>query len=274
MRYGKWKPENYDQKYRGDVTLSQAFSQSLNTISAKLTIGAGPANIAGTARRLGIQSKLTANASLSLGTSEVNLLELTSAYTPFANGGVRAKPYLIRRITTNTGKVLYRRPTVLPIEVIDPASLGMMHAMLRDVVERGTGRAARLPRHIAGGKTGTSQGFRDAFFVGHTAHLIAGVWFGNDNNKPTKKVTGGLIPAAVWKQFMIAALRDLPRRALPGQPDYLASLPLAIPTPTFRPGQRGPSLSDRRQTAALRERVNQALNGQRKKTILDLIIGN
>lgn len=274
VRYGKWTPENYDQKFRGDVTLSQAFSQSLNTVSAQLTMAAGPGHVAATARRLGIRSSLTSNASLSLGTSEVNLLELTAAYTPFANGGLKTEPYLIDRITSNSGKVLYRRPTALPIEVIDPQSLGMMNAMLQDVVNRGTGKAARLTGHIAGGKTGTSQGFRDALFVGHTAHLVAGIWFGNDDNKPTKKVTGGLIPAAVWKQFMIAALRDLPRRNLPGQPDYLANLPIEIPTPTYRPDSGGPGILDRRQAAALRQRVNQALQGQRKKSILDLIVGD
>ena len=274
VRFGKWKPENYDQKFRGDVTLSQAFSNSLNTVSARLTMEAGPGNVAGTARRLGIRSKLSANASLSLGTSEVNLLELSAAYIPFANGGLKATPFIISRITSNAGKTLYQRPAALSVEVIDPLSLGMMNAMLREVVERGTGKAARIPGHVVGGKTGTSQGFRDALFIGHTAHLIAGVWFGNDNNKPTKKVTGGLIPAAVWKQFMIAALRDLPRRNLPGQPDYLANLPIDIPKPKYRPGTGELGLNDRRQVTALRKRVNQAVHDRGKKTILDLIIGN
>ena len=274
VRYGRWRPANYDQKFRGEVTLSQAFSQSLNTVAAQLTMEAGPRNIVGTARRLGIQSKLTANASLALGTSEVNLLELTASYVPFSNGGLRAEPYLINRITTQSGKVLYQRQAALPIEVIDPDSLAMMNAMLRDVVERGTGKAARLNGHVAGGKTGTSQGFRDALFVGHTAHLVTGVWFGNDNNKPTRKVTGGFIPAQVWKTFMTAALRDLPNNALPGQPDYLGSLPLEVPTPTFRPDTSFVGSIDRHQAASLRERVNRALHGQRKKTILDLISNN
>jgi penicillin-binding protein 1A len=267
---GRWRPENYDQTYRGAVTLSQAFAESVNTISAQLTLEAGPRNVAKTAKRLGIKSKLISNASLALGPSEVSLLELTAAYTPFANGGLRAEPYLISRITTTGGKLLYQRPTPLPVEVIGPRSLGMMNAMLRDVVENGTGKSAKLKGHIAGGKTGTSQEFRDALFVGHTAHLVAGVWFGNDNNKPTKKVTGGSLPAAVWKDFMIAALRDLPRRDLPGQPAYLAQLPVDIPTPTPRPG----SSSLEQRAASLRNRVNEVLKNRAPKSILDLIPGN
>ncbi|MEP0942660.1 MAG: PBP1A family penicillin-binding protein [Rhizobiaceae bacterium] len=270
IKIGRWRPENYDQKFRGAVTLSEAFAESVNTISAQLTVEAGPRTVARAAKRLGINSKLSRNASLALGTSEVSLLELTAAYVPFANGGLKAQPYLVNRITTSNGKLLYQRPTPLPIEVIDPRSLGMMNAMLRNVVETGTGKAARLKGHIAGGKTGTSQEFRDALFVGHTAHLVTGVWFGNDNNKPTKKVTGGSLPATVWKQFMHAALRDLPRRDLPGQPAYLADLPAEIPKPTPRPG----SSNLRQQAASLRDRVNEVLKQRAPKSILDLIPSN
>ena len=166
VRYGKWKPENYDQKYRGPVTLSHAFAKSINTIAAKLTMEAGPKNIAHTAARMGISSKLSINASLALGTSEVGLLEITTAYVPFSNGGVYARPYLINRITSTDGGVLFQRHSDVPIRVIERRELGMMNAMLKNVIESGTGRAAKLQKHPAGGKTGTSQKFRDALFIG------------------------------------------------------------------------------------------------------------
>ena len=143
-------------------------------------------------------------------------MELVSAYVPFSNGGLRARPYLISRITTHRGKLLYQRPKPLPIEVVDPEALSKMNAMLRQVVDQGTGRAAHIEGHIAGGKTGTSQNFRDALFVGHTAHLVTGIWFGNDDNSPTKKLTGGSLPASAWKQFMIAGPAGSTTTALAG----------------------------------------------------------
>jgi len=274
VRYGKWRPENYDQKYRGPVTLNTAFSKSLNTIAAQLTMEAGPANIARTAKRLGINSRLTANASLALGTSEVSLLELVSAYAPFANGGLRAEAYIIKKITTVKGDVLYSRPDPLPIEVVAPSALGAMNALLASVVENGTGKAAQLAAHKAGGKTGTSQNFRDALFVGHTAHLVTGIWFGNDNNKPTKKLTGGSLPANAWKDFMEVAHSDLQPKDLPGEPTFLAALPATIPTPTPRPSFRQQAPVDQQQTASLRQRVEQDRKKKSGKTILDLILGN
>ncbi len=270
VRYGKWKPENYDKRYRGPVTLGDAFSNSLNTIAAQLTMDAGPRSVVATAERMGIRSKLTANASLALGTSEVSLLELTSAYAPFANGGLEAQPYLIKSIKTVGGEVLYKRPTPLPIEVIDQRSLEDMNAMLATVMRNGTGRKARLKGHIAGGKTGTSQNFRDAWFIGHTAHLVTGIWFGNDNNKPTRKLTGGNLPALAWKEFMEAAHGSLASKDLLGAPAYLASLPANIASPTPRPRLS----TDPQQTASLRERVNGVLARKPRKTILDLIFGN
>lgn len=271
IRIDKWKPENYNQKYLGPVTLADAFAASINTVAAQLTADAGPLRIASTARRLGIRTKLKANASLALGTSEVNLMELVSAYVPFSNGGLRARPYLISRITTHRGKLLYQRPKPLPIEVVDPEALSKMNAMLRQVVDQGTGRAAHIEGHIAGGKTGTSQNFRDALFVGHTAHLVTGIWFGNDDNSPTKKLTGGSLPASAWKQFMIAALRDQPPRPLPGLLVFPSDLPITIPTNRPIPGQQPDGVSDDQQTASLKQRIQAEIYKKPSKTILDLI---
>ncbi|MEE9375231.1 MAG: transglycosylase domain-containing protein [Rhizobiaceae bacterium] len=270
VAFGKWRPQNYDQEYRGEVTLDEALSLSLNTIAAKLTVEAGSKNIAYTAARMGIKSKLKTNASLGLGTSEVNLLELTSAYAPFANGGLRARPYLIQSITTDAGKILFQRNKDVVVRAVKKRELRMMNVMLQNVMLNGTGKAAFIKKHPAGGKTGTSQNFRDALFIGHTAHLITGIWFGNDDNSPTKKITGGSLPAKTWRDFMGAAHLSLKVKQLPGQPIYTAGIMKEIPIPTFRPSQQnidGANLRD-----DLKTRVNSAIQKKPKKSILDMIL--
>lgn len=284
IRVGTWAPQNYDGRYRGAVSLSEAFAQSLNTVAARLTLAAGPHHVASVAQRLGIRSPLVKNASIALGTSEVTLLELTGAYAPFANGGGRVEPWLIHRITT-AGKhprQLFNRSPGKPPQVIDQSSLAAMNSMLRTVVERGTGRSAKLEGHLAGGKTGTSQNFRDALFVGHTAHLVTGVWFGNDDNMPTKKLTGGSLPADTWRQFMEVAHRDLAPEALPGAGELVA-LPLAGPKPIFRPDRQLAEIRKSDNSAqqpsanhdsSLRDRVEAEMQKRAGKSILDLILGS
>jgi penicillin-binding protein 1A len=211
-----WRPENYSHNYLGPVTLQSALALSLNTVSVQLTAEVGPSAVAATARRLGITSPLTATPSIALGTSEVSLLELTGAFVPFANGGRGVIPHVIKRNTTAAGKVLYDRNGSGPGQVVDPAYVGMMNAMLQATMTSGTGRKAELAGWPAAGKTGTSQDFRDAWFVGYTAPLIAGAWFGNDNNKPTKKASGSTLPAIAWQRFMSDALAGLAVADLPG----------------------------------------------------------
>jgi penicillin-binding protein 1A len=218
VRIGGWSPENYTRRYLGPVTLQSGLALSLNTVSAELVAEVGPAAVVATARRLGIASPLQAIPSIALGTSEVSLLELTGAYAPFANGGDGVIPHVVRRIRTADGKVLYERSGSGPGKVVDPLRVGMMNAMLRETLERGTGKSAVLPGWPAAGKTGTSQDFRDAWFVGYTATLVAGVWFGNDDNRPTKKAAGSNMPATAWHRFMLAALDGTAVAALPG--DY------------------------------------------------------
>ncbi len=211
-----WSPENYTRKYLGPVTLRSALALSLNTIAAQLAAEVGPSTVAATARRLGIRSALQATPSIALGTSEVTLLEMTGAYAAFANGGSGVIPHVIRRIRTENGRVLYERAGAGPGQVVHPAHVGMMNAMLAETMATGTGKTAALPGWPAAGKTGTSQDFRDAWFIGYTAPMVTGVWFGNDNNKPTKKATGSNIAAAAWHRFMASALEGLPPSALPG----------------------------------------------------------
>ncbi len=230
VRIGKWTPENYDQKYRGEVTLTSALADSLNTIAAQLVMEVGPQNVAKLAHRLGIESELQANASIALGTSEVSLVELTSAYAPFMNGGFKATPHVIRRISTADGKVLYENTYDNPPRVLDPAIVSEMNQMMVKVITSGTGKNARLKGWEAAGKTGTTQSFRDALFVGYTSNLTTGVWFGNDDGKSMKKVTGGGLPAKAWNVFMTAAHEGLSPSPLFG----------TVGVPVFEGGQPAP----------------------------------
>src|SRR5450631_4535114 len=206
-----WKPENYGHEYFGAVTLTQALAMSLNTVAVRLGLEVGAKNVVRTAHRLGISSKLDANASIALGTSEVSLTELVGAYAPFANGGLGVSPHVVNRIRTVEGnRVLYSRPPDQLGQVIEPRHVAMMNTMMQETLLTGTARKAEIPGWMAAGKTGTSQDFRDAWFVGYTANLVTGVWLGNDDNTPTKKITGGGLPVEVWSQFMKVAHKGRP----------------------------------------------------------------
>ena len=218
---GKWKPENYSRKYYGQVTLKRALALSLNTVAAKVAARVGPENVALTAQRLGIRSELTTNASIALGTSEVTLLEMTGAFAAFANGGKTIVPHVVTRILSRDGKVLYQRQGNGLGQSISEYDLGAMNEMMRAVVEQGTGRRARIKGQDIGGKTGTSQDYRDAWFIGYSAYLVAGVWMGNDDNSPTRRVTGGSIPARIWRDVMAPAHKGLAKKPLPGKRDPL-----------------------------------------------------
>jgi penicillin-binding protein 1A len=210
-----WKPENYTHEYFGSVTLTQGLAMSLNTVAVRLGLEVGPKNVVRTAHRLGISSKLDANASIALGTSEVSVIELVGAYAPFANGGLGISPHVVTRIRTNEGKVLYKRPTDPLGQVIEPRYVAMMNTMMQETLISGTARKAEIPGWTAAGKTGTSQDFRDAWFIGYTANLVTGVWLGNDDNSPTRKATGGGLPVEVWSRFMKAAHQGVPVAGLP-----------------------------------------------------------
>ncbi|HET7084182.1 MAG TPA: PBP1A family penicillin-binding protein [Rhizomicrobium sp.] len=215
-----WKPEDFEGHFRGDIPLIQAFAESSNSVAAQLTAEAGPAEVARTAHRLGIASPLAEVSSLALGTSGVTPLELTGAYAPFANGGNGVKPFAILRIKTRSRKILYARKPSPPEGVIGGVMSAndnmQMTRMMLEVTATGTGKAARLEDRPTAGKTGTTQDFRDAWFVGFTADLVCGVWIGNDNNAPMLKATGGTLPAHIFRAFMSDAEQGLPVRPLAG----------------------------------------------------------
>ena len=216
-----WNPGNYKHKYEGEVTLIEALARSLNSAAVRLIVDVGPKSAVDVAKRLGILSHLAAQPSLALGTSEVNLLELTSAYAPFANGGSTAMPHGILKIRTRSGTTLYERQGSGAFDAIAPVFASEMTYMMRETVRMGTAKRAKLDDRDAAGKTGTGQAFRDAWFVGYTRDIVAGVWVGNDDNASMVNVTGGSVPAEIWAAFMNAvkdAYAPGPLIALEGNP--------------------------------------------------------
>jgi penicillin-binding protein 1A len=217
VSFGGWAPKNYDRKYRGPIAMRDALALSLNTIAVKLNMEVGPKAVVQTAQRLGISSPLQANGSLALGTSEVTPLELVSAYAAFANGGTGVVPYVITQVKTTDGKLIYKRPNAGGLgRVIDPGVVAMMNEMMHNTFVVGTAQKAQIPGWSLAGKTGTTDDYKDAWFVGFSGSLVAGVWLGNDDGTLTKRVTGGNLPTEVWHNFMKIALKDQQPVALPG----------------------------------------------------------
>ena len=247
VRIGDWTPENYEKKYNGPVTLSYALAHSLNTIAAQLVMEAGPQQVIKVAHRMGIEADLQPNASIALGTSEVTLMDLTASYAPFMNGGYKATPHVVRRITTAKGKVLYENTYDAPPRVLEPNIVAMMNGMMMRVVNEGTGRAARLSGWQVAGKTGTTQSSRDALFVGFTSDMTTGVWFGNDDGTPMKKVTGGGLPSESWHQFMVLAEKGktpAPLFGMSGGPVVASQPPRNAPMAARDVPERGRTLTD------------------------------
>jgi penicillin-binding protein 1A len=204
---GEWEPQNYSGGFRGSMTLRNAFVHSINTIAAQLGEEVGIPAVIDTAKRMGVQSTLPAVPSLALGSAEVTLLEMTRAFGAVAAGVQTIEPYSVRSITGNSQQALYTKPGA-GTEVTGQlgASRAMIIDLLQGVVNEGTGKAARIPNTPVGGKTGTTQEYRDAWFIGFTPDIVVGVWAGNDDNTPTNRVTGGDLPANIWRDFVGRAL--------------------------------------------------------------------
>ncbi len=209
-----WKPTNFGGRSYGTLTLADALAHSVNTITANLAQEVGISTIVDAAARCGIQSPLEQNASLALGTSEVTPIELTTAYAAFASGGMAVTPYFVTEVDGQGGKVLYKRTAPEPQRIIADHVNKDLVEMMYGVVTSGTGRSASLAGHEAAGKTGTTQDYHDAWFVGFTADYVASVWVGNDDSSPMKTVTGGSLPAAIWRDVMTVAEKGKPATPL------------------------------------------------------------
>jgi penicillin-binding protein 1A len=210
-----WTPRNAGGTYRGTVSIREAVARSINSVAASMAERVGRENVVATARRLGITADIGADPALALGAYEVTLLELTAAYAVMPNGGIGVWPYGITEVMDGEGRVLFRRSGGGPGRVVEAGYVAAINDVLTAAITWGTGKQAALDRPAAG-KTGTSQDSRDAWFIGYTADLVAGVWFGNDDNSPMDKVGGGSYPALTWRAFMKPALKDVPPKPLPG----------------------------------------------------------
>ena len=203
LSIGKWKPENYDKKYYGSVTLDEALMKSLNLATVNLSESLSRKDIIRTAKKMGISTPVENTPSLALGTFEVKVIDMATAYSAIANGGYATWPHAIKEIYTRDGYQLYQREADTENRILDAGAVKDLTKMLEKVISQGTGRRAKIPG-FAAGKTGTTQDYRDAWFVGFTDEYVIAVWVGNDDNSPMKGVTGGTLPAEIWRKIALS----------------------------------------------------------------------
>jgi len=274
---GNWCPHNFGNKYMGRVPLITALTHSLNTVAVRLSIAIGAADsrpghnnvyeeakrgrakIIETARKMGIYTPLPDTVSLPIGADVVNVMEMAGAYSVFANGGKRVTPYAAVEIYNSHGDLIYShdRDAPAPKQVFDPAKILEMVTMMRNVVQEGTGQRAKLDNIDMGGKTGTTNGFKDAWFNGYTGNFVGTIWFGNDDDTPTNNMTGGSLPAMTWHLIMTYAHEGIELKPLPGAPPF----PIARTAPTPAVAADGSSPAPPRHPAALSHRSADVLAG-------------
>ena len=207
---GHWSPENFENKYRGPVTAREALADSINTVAVRVFQRVGATKVIQTARALGITSPLEHDPALALGASEVTVLEMTGVYASLAAGGRAVTPYAIEQITDRQGHVLFRHTAANPPAAVSASAVETLTGMMEEVVRSGTGKKAALGDRPVAGKTGTSSDYRDAWFLGFTGDYTTGVWLGNDDNHPMRKIVGGSLPAQLWHDYMTEAEAGLP----------------------------------------------------------------
>jgi penicillin-binding protein 1A len=259
---GNWCPHNYKNSYAGHLPLVEALARSLNTVAVRLSVAIGEADpvpghnnifeaakrgrakIIETARMMGLTTPLIDTVSLPIGAAEVTVIDMASAYSTFANGGMRAPPYTAVEIANSRGEVIYRhdRDAPAPRQIIDRSTIETMVSMMMQVVLAGTGRRAQLDNIEVAGKTGTTNGYKDAWFIGYTGNYVGAVWFGNDDDTPMDKMTGGTLPAGTWHDVMEYAQQGIELKPLPGRAAPAAAAPLMSSAGTTEAPRRPASL--------------------------------
>jgi penicillin-binding protein 1A len=265
---GDWCPRNYGGSYAGRLPLANALARSLNTVAVKLSIAigdkdgpkAGRAKIVETARKMGLTTPLTDTVSLPIGSAEVTVIDMTSAYCVFANGGKRAQPYATVEVRNSRGDVIYRHDRDGPPEnqVIGVSYINDMVFMMTKVVEEGTGKKAMLDNIKVGGKTGTTNGYKDAWFIGYTGNYVAAVWYGNDDDTSMNNMTGGSLPAATWHDIMSYAHTGIDLKPIPGLP---AAVSAPVVASTLPPGNPAPDAGAAQRPATLSRAASDILGG-------------
>jgi penicillin-binding protein 1A len=259
---GNWCPHNYKNSFAGRVPLVTALARSLNTVAVRLSVDIGKAysvpghnntwdeakrgraKIVETARLMGLTTPLIDTVSLPIGADEVTVIDMASAYSTFANGGLRAPPYAAVEIMNSRGEVIYRHDRDAPPlkQIIDRDVILTMVSMMTQVVEAGTGRRAHLDNTEVAGKTGTTNGYTNAWFIGYTGNYVCAVWYGNDDTTPMENMTGGTLPAQTWHDVMEYAHQGIELKPLPGRPAPAGALPTAAGTAAAETPHRPASL--------------------------------
>ena len=207
VKIGNWAPRNYGNKYRGNIPVYTALMVSSNVCAARMIEYTGIRPVIQMARMLGLTTPIEYDYTIALGSNGVKLFEFTRAYGAFANGGFKVEPYAVERIEDSKGKVLYEAPSVKPVKVMNLSTASEMTAILKTVITNGTGMAANIGKPAAG-KTGTTDDSKDGYFMGYTPNIVAGVWVGNDDNTKVGNLTGGTVPATIWKDVMKVATQS------------------------------------------------------------------
>jgi penicillin-binding protein 1A len=250
-----YTPKNYGDKFRGWISILDALTYSVNVVAVKTLIDVGWDPTIEIAKKMGIESPLIPTYSMALGASELNLLELTSAYGTLAAKGVHAKPHGIRRIIDQRGKVIYEG-NFKSEQALDEETSAIMTWMLRNVVNDGTGRAAQLDNRPVAGKTGTSDEARDLWFIGYIPQLVAGVWLGNDDNKPTGGASG--TAAYTWHQFMVKVVKNMEVEKFPERPSKLEDRKATIKAQPIKPKWAMDKKPDRSESTSSRDDSSQS----------------